>query len=412
MRTQFRLPIIGLMTLLIAGLACGLSAQPVPVALQPPAVITQVVQVSQSTPAPATPQNNLAPTAPPLTVHSSEEEALVALYQHANPAVASIIVLENISGSGVPANHPLAVAQGSGFLYDGDGHIVTNQHVVDGAQSIEVDFASGLKTHAKVVGVDPDSDLAVIKVDEVPQGVTPLPLGDSEAVKIGERAIAIGNPFGEAGTMTLGIISGVGRTLEGNRAAPGGQNAFTAPDILQTDAPINPGNSGGPLLNLSGEVIGLNRAIAVDNSRGRGNAVGSGVGYAIASNTIKQIVPFLIKDGKFVYPYLGITSPPDISLDMKEQLGLSQTNGTYVTTVIPGGPADKAGLRPDSAPESSAQFKGDGDLIVAVDGRDVRVFADLMSYLINHTRPGQEITLTVLRKGETLNVKVALGERP
>ncbi len=417
MHTKFRFPLIAVMTLLTASIACALGAQPGLFVTQPPAAVTQVVlaptqaALAPTVAAPPT-QNATAPTAPSLTVNSSEEDALVALYQRVNPAVVSITVLEDVSGPGVPANHPQAVAQGSGFLYDTEGHIVTNQHVVDGAQSIEVDFASGLKTRAQVVGVDPDSDLAVIKVDEMPPGVAPLSLGDSDAVKVGQRAIAIGNPFGEAGTMTVGIVSGLGRTLEGNRAAPGSQTAFTAPDIIQTDAPINPGNSGGPLLDLSGDVIGLNRAIAVDNSSGSGNAAGTGVGYAIASNTIKQIAPFLIKDGKFVYPYLGITSTSEISLDMKEQLGLPQTNGTYVTSVVAGGPADKAGLLADSASVNATQFNGNGDLIIAVDNREVHVFADLMSYLVNHTRPGQEITLTVLRKGEQLNVKVVLAERP
>lgn len=209
--------------------------------------------------------------------------------------------------------------------------------------------------------------------------------------------------------MTLGIVSGLGRTQDGNRVTAGG-GSFTTPDIIQTDAPINPGNSGGPLLNLSGEVIGVNRAIAVDvTSDNRSN---SGVGFAIAANTVRQIVPYLIADGEFIYPYLGISSLPELSLELIEQLGLTEGGGTYVTSVTPGTPADEAGLRADSASGTATRFSGDGDLIVAVDGQPVRVFADLMSYLINRTRPGQQITLTVIRQGERLELPLVLGERP
>lgn len=385
---RFRLSAV-IVSLVVATLACNLTPRSTSVP-QPTAVPVGVTQV--------VPMVATIPPLPPITVSSSEEEVLISLYERVNPAVVSIFV-DGAEGSG----------QGSGFLYDSNGHIVTNQHVVAGASFIEVDFPSGLKTLARLVGEDADADLAVIKVDEIPAGVQPLPLADSDLVRVGQRAIAIGNPFGEAGTMTLGIISGVGRTLGSNRQAPTG-GRFTAPDILQTDAPINPGNSGGPLLNLSGEVIGINRAIAVDTTQtsdiGPSN---SGVGYSIASNTVKQIVPFLISDGKFVYPYLGISSTPEMTLELKELLNAPGTVGTYVTSVIPGGPAEAAGLQADSGQNS---FAGDGDLIVAVDGREVQVFGDLMSYLVNKTRPGQEITLTIFRSGETREVKLVLGERP
>ncbi len=386
MRSSLRFPLVAVTALALAGLACsGLapvrsSSLPTPA----PVVITQLVPA----PAAGAPQTSI-------TVTASEEEALMDLYTRVNPAVVAILV-ETASGGG----------QGSGFLFDAEGHIVTNQHVVEGATDIEVDFPSGLKTRGRVIGVDPDSDLAVVKVDEVPPGVAPLALADSDEVRVGQRAIAIGNPFGEAGTMTLGIISGTGRTLSSNRTAPGGGGRFTAPDTLQTDAPINPGNSGGPLLNLAGEVIGVNRAIATETG------VSSGVGYAIASNTVRQIVPYLIRDGKFVYPYLGISSLPEVPLILSEQLGLPQASGTYVTTVTAGGPAERAGLRADSASTSFAGFNGDGDLIVGVDGREVRVLGDLMSYLINTKRPGDEVTLSVIRDGQTIEVKVVLGERP
>ena len=382
---SLKFPALVLSGLVIAALACSLGT---PAATAPPPPITQVVQVA-ATAAPAPQQN--------ISISSSEEEALIALYERVNPSVVAILVGTDLGGG-----------QGSGFLYDAEGHIVTNQHVVEGASDIEVDFASGLKTRGRVVGVDPDSDLAVVKVDELPAGVQPLPLADSDALKVGQRAIAIGNPFGEAGTMTLGIISGLGRSLSSNRAAEGG-GRFTAPDVIQTDAPINPGNSGGPLLNLSGEVIGLNRAIAIDPETD--NRTNSGVGYSISSNTIKQIVPYLIREGRFVYPYLGISSAPEIGLAEQEEWGLPQASGTYVTTVVDGGPAARGGVQADSNCDRG-NCRGDGDLIVGVDGRAVNSLADLMSYLINHKRPGDEVTLLVFRSGEQREVKVVLGERP
>jgi len=390
MRSSVRFPALAVTALALAGLACsGLAPTAAPQPTAVPVVITQLVPAPQlGTDGSAAPQTNL-------TITSSEEDALIDLYARVNPAVVSFLV-ETADGGG----------QGSGFLYDLDGHIVTNQHVVDGATSIEVDFPSGLKTRGRVLGTDPDSDLAVVKVDEIPPDVTPLVLADSDQGRVGQRAIAIGNPFGEAGTMTLGIISGTGRTLSSNRTAPGGGGRFTAPDVLQTDAPINPGNSGGPLLNLSGEVIGINRAIATETG------IGAGVGYAVAANTVRQVVPYLISEGQFIYPYLGISSLPALSSSLQEQLDLPQASGTYVTTVTAGGPADQAGLQPDSASDSFSGFNGDGDLIVAVDGREVRVLGDLMSYLINNKRPGDAVTLTVIRGGERQDVQVILGERP
>jgi 2-alkenal reductase len=381
MSTSLRLPVV-VTALIVAGLACTLSQTPVPPApTSAPVVITQLAPVIVTAP---------APVLPPVTITSSEEEALIALYERANPAVVSLSVASDSNGFG----------QGSGFLYDTEGHIITNQHVVAGATTIEVDFASGLKVRGTVVGVDIDSDLAVVKVNRLPEGVQPLPLADSDTVKVGQRAIAIGNPFGRAGTMTVGVISGLGRLLSPDISSG---RQFSAPDTIQTDAPINPGNSGGPLLNLAGEVIGVNRAISTESG------VNSGVGYAIASNTVRQIVPYLIRDGRFVYPFLGISARSELPLSLIEELNLPQTTGAYVVEVTAGGPSERAGLRGDSG---SRTLAGDGDLIIAIDGRPVKDFEDLMSYLINRTRPGQEVTLTVIRQGQQRDIRVVLGERP
>jgi len=326
---------------------------------------------------------------------ATSDQSLISLYQLANQSTVAIQVEDNTQ----------QLSLGSGFVYDTEGHIVTNDHVIENASKIEVDFASGLKAHATVLGSDQVADLAVLKVDAPSDQLIPLPLADSDQVQVGQRVIAIGNPFGLAGTMTLGIVSGLGRSLTSNTSAPGGAS-FSAPDIIQTDAAINPGNSGGPLLNEAGEVIGINKAI--ESTSG----LNSGIGFAVASNTIKQIVPELIKNGKFVYPYLGLTGLEEVSLFTQEQLKLPQASGVYVISVTAGGPSEKAGIHPDSAPSDAAQLKGDGDLIIAIDGRPVKVFSDILSYIINHARPGQDVTLTLLRGGNKMDVKVTLGERP
>ncbi len=346
--------------------------------------------------APGTPLPTLtaAPTGQAPVV-SSQEQLLIDLYNRVNPSVVSILVDLGDSGG----------AQGTGFIFDTDGHVVTNQHVVEGSTNIEVDFPSGIKLPGHVLGTDPDSDLAVIAVDGLTGSVQPLPLADSDAVQVGESVVAIGNPFGLAGTMTVGIVSGLGRTVSSNRTAPSG-GAYTAPDIIQTDAAINPGNSGGPLLNLAGEVIGINKALESQTG------VNSGVGFAIASNTVRQVVPYLITDGKFIYPYLGLSAQEEISLGMQQALNLPQATGVYVGSVVPGGPSDQAGLKGDSASGNAASLTGDGDLIVAIDGHPVKVFSELMSYLINSTRPNQVITLSILRAGAPLDVQVTLGARP
>jgi 2-alkenal reductase len=345
-------------------------------------------------------QNRPQPIAVPDLV--SIEDTLVQLYEQANPGVVAIRVLTE-SGESL----------GSGFVIDQEGHIVTNYHVVEGVTDLEVDFPSGYKTRGEVVGSDTDSDLAVLRVDAPAEELHPLPMGDSSQIRVGQTVVAIGNPFGYTGTMTTGIISAVGRTLESMRLAPGGQ-PFTAGDILQTDAPINPGNSGGPLLNLNGEVIGVNRAIETFNfTAGEGEPLNSGIGFAIAINIVKRVAPALISEGKYDYPYLGISCLPEVSLLQQEALGLPRATGAYVTEVTAGGPADEAGLR---GAGGSTDFPGlvgaGGDLIIAVDGQPVRVFNDLLSYLINNKSPGDVILLTIIREDREMEVELTLGRRP
>jgi 2-alkenal reductase len=373
--------------LMAASLACQLS----PLSVSPTLAAPQQppdVQVVPQEPVPG-PQI--------VTDLANQQDVLVRLYDQVNPGVVSVQVLTDNGGG-----------QGSGFVYDKEGHIITNLHVVEGATDMEVDFPSGLKVRGKVVGVDQDSDIAVVKVDVPADALFPIRLGSGDALKVGQTVIAIGNPFGLAGTMTVGIVSAKGRTLESLREAPQG-GFFSAGAVIQTDAAINPGNSGGPLLNLDGEVVGINRAIIANNSTGE--STNSGVGFAINVDIVKRVVPELISTGKYDYPYLGITSQEEVSLLVSEALELPQSTGAYVLEVRPGSPADEAGIQAGNTPTDLGVNAG-GDLIIAVDGREVRVFGDLLTYLMTSKSPGDTIVVTILRDGEQKEVSITLGKRP
>ncbi len=345
-----------------------------------------------------TPLPTLSQDVQPVSL-TQQEQRLTSIYNQFSPGVVSILT---------------STSQGSGWVYDGEGHIVTNNHVVAGETRVEVDFASGYKAYGEVIGTDAYADLAVIKVD-VPAGeLFPLPLGDSDTLRVGQTVIAIGNPFGLSGTMTLGIISALGRTLPSEASVPGG-GYFSSGDIIQTDAALNPGNSGGPLFNLDGEVIGINSAIRTTGYTESGEPVNSGIGFAISINTVKRIVPSLIQTGKFDYPYLGLSAMDDLSLGVIEQLGLQKTTGAYVTSVISGGPAEAAGIHAGNQPITTPGYRGlvaGGDLIIAVDGQEVRLFDNLLRYLLLYKAPGETITLTVLRGSEQVDIDVILGTRP
>jgi len=322
----------------------------------------------------------------------AQNDALVGLYEQVSPGVVAII---SISRSG---DFVTGGGTGSGFVIDKDGHIVTNFHVVEGASEIQVSFTSGIKVRGEVIGTDTDSDLAVIKVDVPAEDLTPIPLGDSDLLRVGQTVIAIGNPFGLSGTMTTGIVSSIGRTLDSLNLSSSGQ-AFSAGDIIQTDAAINPGNSGGPLLNLSGEVVGVNRAIRTFNTNENLEPVNSGIGFAVSINIVKRVVPSLISEGSYSYPYLGISSYPDIPLEEAERIGLEKTIGAMVTSVVSGGPADQAGLQQD-------------DVILGIDGRQVLDFSEMLSYLFINTSPGDVVELEVFRAGEIITLEMTLGARP
>lgn len=355
--------------------------------------------VSPQVTLPAVPTLSAPPDISALS-YAERDAVLTSLYERVSPGVVSLLVENGQGGS-----------TGSGFVIDRQGHIVTNYHVVEGATDVEVDFLFGLKVRGKVIGTDLDSDLAVVKVDVPEDVLVPLPLGDSDQLKVGQTVVAIGNPFQLSGTMTLGIVSAKGRTLESLRQAESG-SFFTAGDIIQTDAAINPGNSGGPLLNLNGEVIGVNRAIRTTGTTITGDPVNSGIGFSISSNIVRRVVPELIASGKYDYPYLGISSRSNLTLRMIEELGLPRQTGAYITAVTPGSPADRAGLRGGSRPTSFTGLPAGGDLIVAIDGQPVMTFDDLLSYLIKNKQPGDKVTLTIVRDGQEKEVDLTLGKRP
>jgi S1-C subfamily serine protease len=323
---------------------------------------------------------------------TTQQEQLVLLYQEVNPGVVTIL-----AGN----------ALGSGWVYSADGYIVTNSHVVGSEKKVEVDFPNGYKVYGDVKGSDTNSDLAVIQVTVPADQLHPLSLGNSDNLKVGQAVAAIGDPEALLGSMTTGIISALGRSQPSNNQTSGGTYYATG-DIIQTDALLNHGNSGGPLLNLDGQVVGVNYAVQVDTQTG----ASSGIGYAISVNTVKRVVPELIQNGKFAYPYLGISTQDNLPLEIIDALGLKNTIGAYVSDVIANGPADKAGLKGGTVATKYPQFKSGGDLIIAVDNQTVLVFDDLMRYLVLHKSPGDTITLTVMRGDQKLDIPLTLGTRP
>ncbi len=328
-----------------------------------------------------------------------QEDALVNIYQTVSPGVVSIQVYTQ-SGSG----------EGSGFVVDKEGHIVTNYHVVEDATTIEVHFQSGVKVYGEVIGVDIDSDIAVLKVDVDPDELVPLTIGDSDQVYVGQTVVAIGNPYGLSGTMTVGIVSARGRTLESIRQTTDG-TYFSAGDLIQTDATINPGNSGGPLLNLNGEVIGINRAIQTNGTTVSGTTTNTGIGFAVSSNILSLVLPSLVNGETYDYPYLGLSALSSMSLTQSEYLALSQATGAYVLEVVVGGPADQAGLKAGDQPTQVQGLYAGGDLIIAADGQEVLQFSDMLNYMMLHKQPGDTMEVTVLRDGQEMTLTVVLGER-
>jgi len=316
---------------------------------------------------------------------NSAQDSISQLFQDSDQSVVSIAAFGSEN------------AQGSGFVYGKNGYIVTNQHVVEDATRVEVSFIDGATRNARIVGKDPYTDLAVLKVDK--KGLEPLELGNSSNVNVGQKAVAIGNPFGLRGSMTSGIISQKGRTLRT-------QGGFSTPNVLQTDAAINPGNSGGPLMNIQGEVIGVNTAIESNTG------VFSGIGFAIPSNTVERVVPNLIEEGNYSHPWIGV-SGIDVNQDIAEEMNLENSTGFLIMEVVSGGPADKAGLQ---AGDRNATIDGGniavgGDVVVGINGEKIRGISDVLLFLAREAEVGETVDITVIRDGEKMEVPLTLQSR-
>jgi S1-C subfamily serine protease len=334
---------------------------------------------------------------------------LTNIYERVTPSIVNIEVVVNVAGQ----RGFVDVGRGSGFIYDRNGHIITNAHVVNNADEIRVTFNDGYVTEAELVGQDVFSDLAVIKVETSSDRLLPLSLADSDNVRVGERAIAIGNPFGLSSSMTVGIVSGLGRQLASaelidSTAIPGFQN----PSIIQVDTDVNPGNSGGPLLNSHGDVIGVNTAIRTDSG------IFEGVAFAVPANTVNRVIPELIADGRVDYSWLGITT---VSADdglgvaaLAEPLELPVTAGVLVTGVSGNSPAQKAGLQGGTRVRTirDRDICVGGDIIIAIDDQFVDNMDELVAYLVINTHPGDTVNLLIVRADETFEVPLTLESRP
>lgn len=326
-----------------------------------------------------------------------DENAIVALYERSIPA---IVKIEILVGGGIQLygpfqyNIPRQRGQGSGFFIDNEGYIITNNHVIENAGNVTVTMYDGKITTAEIIGTDRQNDLALLKIDKRDTGnTTYLSLGDSNTIKPGQMAIAMGSPYGLDGSITVGIISGVGRSLAST-------NERTIVNVIQTDAAINPGNSGGPLLNSRGEVIGINTAIESE---------GSSIGFAVPVNTVKSLLPALKKGGEVKNAWLGISALA-IDRELQTMFSLPVDKGVYIIKVFPDSPAEKAGLV-ESGTNSQGQPDAGGDIVTAVDNNPVGKVDDILAYL-NSKQPGDNVVLNVYRDKEKISITVELGEWP
>jgi len=413
-RSRFLPLLIAIIALSMAFVGCGVVRPPIGLFTNPtPTPRSRVVEkVVVATPTPQA--RPLALTPAPAAVGGSDIEStlLRAVYEKVNPSVVYIENLTQLSQrSQQQTDQTVPESQGSGFVWDAEGHIVTNDHVVRGADELQVTFSDGVVLPAELIGSDPDSDLAVIQVDARLVKLLPVEQGSIKEVQVGQRAIAIGNPFGLVGTMTEGIVSAIGRSIP---AITG----FSIPMAIQTDAAINPGNSGGPLLNDRGQVIGVNAQIRTASE----TPANSGIGFAIPINIVQRVVPALIANGQYKHAYLGI-SGRTYSPAWADALGFTKDNrGAYVMDLVVGGPSERSGLRAATkdttvilgvGTNGPVYLKAGGDLIVGIDDQKVSTFDDILIYLESTRSPGDEVKLTVLRAGEGQKIfTVKLGERP
>jgi S1-C subfamily serine protease len=332
-------------------------------------------------------------------IFKNTEDSVVQITS-TRPGANEVVIL---NGREIPQNN---IALGSGFVYDREGRIITNYHVVSDVKEVDVTFVDGDTYTANVVGKDPYSDIGILQITDpefFKKGVEPLRIANSSEIQVGEQIIAIGNPFGLSGTLTTGVISQIGRLL------PNDVTGYSIANTIQTDAAINPGNSGGPLLNMRGEVIGMNTAIFSNTG------VYSGVGFAVPSNMLLKEIPILIQKGSYVHPWLGFTAK-DLSPDIAESLGLARNyKGAAVVSVVENSPADKAGIKGEIIREGfggGAEVERSGDIVTKIDNQPVRSMDDVISHLDENKKVGDKVKLTVNREGNVADVIVILEERP
>ena len=327
------------------------------------------------------------------TIQTSHKFSLMEIFEKTEASVVQVNV-RSADGRIMPGS------MGSGFVYSDDGYIITNNHVIDNAEKVTITFLDGESYIAQIIGTDSDLDLAVLKVQPGSTYLQPIPIGDSSQLKVGQEIAAIGNPFGLSGSMTSGIISQMGRLLPQD-------SGYSIPDVIQTDAAINPGNSGGPLLNMKGEVVGINTAIQ--------SATGefTGVGFAVPSNTVKKVIPVLIEDGIFYHPWMGI-SGSDVDPELAKVRELNSSKGFLIATVIEGSPAEDAGLQGITITKEidGREYPMDGDIILKIDDVVVRKISDILVYLQREKSIGDEMIMTVNRDGMLIEKVLVLGERP
>ena len=334
-----------------------------------------------------------------LKLLKAKEFQLNTIYSTSLPSIVHIKVRQTVPGF---FQNQERTGQGSGFIWDTEGNIVTNYHVVASASIVDVEFADGSQYSASVIGLDPNSDLAIIKVNPNGKMLTPLNLGDSTNVKVGNHTIVIGSPFGQEFSMSSGIVSAIKRTVPSQNAM------FSIPNVIQTDAAINPGNSGGPLMDIEGNVIGINSQII---SRSGGN---QGIGFAIPINSVKKIIPTLIKGEKFEYPYIGITGM-DLNTNLKKALEIdSEIKGVMIVDVVKGSPADLGGLLGYTGTVSGNynSYPSGGDILTAINTIPIKSMSDLLSLLFSDYSPGDLVTFTILRDSNSIDLDITLISRP
>ena len=334
-----------------------------------------------------------------LQLLKAKESQLNTIYVTSLPSIVHIKVRQTIPGF---FQNQERTGEGSGFIWDDKGHIVTNYHVVATASIVDVEFADGTQYPASVIGLDPNSDLAILKVDSNGKTLIPLNLGDSTNVKVGNHTIVIGSPFGQEFSMSSGIVSAIKRTVPSQNAM------FSIPNVIQTDAAINPGNSGGPLMDIDGNVIGINSQII---SRSGGN---QGIGFAIPINSVKKIIPTLIRGEKFEYPYIGITGM-DLNTNLKNALKIDlNVNGVMVVDVVKGSPADLGGLLgyTGTVSDNNNSCPSGGDILTAINTMPIKSMGDLLTILFSDHSPGDSVTFTILRDSNQLDLDITLIARP